>query len=194
MRFRELDLGGTVVHKLTSPSISYLLLVAGLLLIVFELYMASIGLAGLAGALALVGAAVGLSHLPVAGWALALISLGVFGFTATSRPAGGRGGRRPEPRRCGRFAGPLGGSAPEPALVGDGGVLRGSWCSCAWHDRALRSRFSRRSSSGRSGGSGGRGDGYLGPEGWSRRRGALALGPRATARRLGEASGCRFEA
>ncbi len=81
VRFRELDLGGTVVHKLTSPSISYLLLVAGLLLIVFELYMASIGLAGLAGALALVGAAVGLSHLPVAGWALALISLGVFGFT-----------------------------------------------------------------------------------------------------------------
>lgn len=81
VRFRRLDLGGTVVHKLTSPSIGYLLLVAGLLLIVFELYMASIGLAGLAGALALVGAAVGLSHLPVVPWALALVGLSVFGFT-----------------------------------------------------------------------------------------------------------------
>jgi len=81
VRFRRLDLGGTVVHKLTSPSIGYLLLVAGLLLIVFEFYMASIGLAGLAGALALVGAAVGMSHLPVVGWALALVALGVYGFT-----------------------------------------------------------------------------------------------------------------
>ena len=51
VRFNRLDLGGQVLHRLISPSIAYFLFVAGLALIVFEFYTASIGLAGLVGAI-----------------------------------------------------------------------------------------------------------------------------------------------
>jgi membrane-bound serine protease (ClpP class) len=78
--FRKLDLAGQAVHTLTSPSIAYLLLVVGLALIVFEFFTISVGLAGGTGAVALVGAFVGFSHLPVTGWALALVFVAMFGF------------------------------------------------------------------------------------------------------------------
>ena len=52
--------------RLISPSIAYFLIVVGLALIVFEFFTAAIGLAGLVGALCVVGAFVGFSHLPVA--------------------------------------------------------------------------------------------------------------------------------
>jgi membrane-bound serine protease (ClpP class) len=80
IRFRKLDLPGQAIHTLTSPSIAYLLLVAGLALIIFEFFTISIGLAGGAGAVALIGAFVGLSHLPITGWALLLILLAMFGY------------------------------------------------------------------------------------------------------------------
>lgn len=80
IRFRKLDLTGQVVHTLTSPSIAYLLLVAGLSLIVFEFFTISIGLAGGAGAVALIGAFVGFSHLPVHWWAVVLVLLALFGY------------------------------------------------------------------------------------------------------------------
>ena len=54
----------------------------------FEFYTASIGLAGLVGALCLIGAFVGFSHLPVHWWALALLFLSMFGF-AVDVQAGG---------------------------------------------------------------------------------------------------------
>ena len=60
IRFRKLDLVGQAIHTLTSPSIAYLLLVVGLALIVFEFFTISVGLAGGAGAIALIGAFVGL--------------------------------------------------------------------------------------------------------------------------------------
>lgn len=78
--FRKLDLAGQAVHTLTSPSIAYLLLVVGLALIIFEFFTISIGLAGGTGAIALVGAFVGFSHLPVTWWAVALIFLAMFGY------------------------------------------------------------------------------------------------------------------
>lgn len=78
--FRKLDLVGQAVHTLTSPSIAYFLLVVGLALIVFEFFTISVGLAGGAGAAALVGAFVGFSHLPVTWWALVLVFLAMFGF------------------------------------------------------------------------------------------------------------------
>ena len=81
IRFDRLSLDGQVLHTLTSPSIAYLLFVAGLALVVFEFYTAGIGLAGLAGAAAIVGALVGFSHLPVKWWALALLMLAVFGYS-----------------------------------------------------------------------------------------------------------------
>ncbi len=80
IRFRKLDLVGQAIHTLTSPSIAYLLLVIGLALIVFEFFTISVGLAGGAGAIGLIGAFVGLSHLPVTWWALGLILIAMFGY------------------------------------------------------------------------------------------------------------------
>jgi membrane-bound serine protease (ClpP class) len=80
IRFRKLDLAGQAVHTLTSPSIAYLLLVVGLALIVFEFFTISIGLAGGAGAIGLIGAFVGFSHLPVHWWALGLIFVAMIGY------------------------------------------------------------------------------------------------------------------
>lgn len=80
IRFRKLDLVGQAIHTLTSPSIAYLLLVIGLALIVFEFFTISVGLAGGAGAIGLIGAFVGFSHLPVTWWALGLILVAMFGY------------------------------------------------------------------------------------------------------------------
>lgn len=78
--FRKLDLAGQAIHTLTSPSIAYLLLVVGLALIVFEFFTISVGLAGGAGAIGLIGAFVGFSHLPVTWWALGLILIAMVGY------------------------------------------------------------------------------------------------------------------
>jgi membrane-bound serine protease (ClpP class) len=88
--FTRLDLGNSLLHRLVNPSIAYFLIVAGLALIVFEFYTASVGLAGVVGALCLVGAFVGFSHLPVHWWALGLLFLSLFGF-AIDVQAGGLG-------------------------------------------------------------------------------------------------------
>ena len=80
IRFRKLDLANQAVHTLTSPSIAYLLLVVGLALIIFEFFTISVGLAGGVGALALIGAFVGFSHLPVTWWALGLILIAMVGY------------------------------------------------------------------------------------------------------------------
>jgi membrane-bound serine protease (ClpP class) len=88
--FNRLGLGASLLHRLISPSIAYLLIVAGLALMVFEFYTASIGLAGLVGALCVIGAFVGFSHLPVHWWALGLLFLSVLGFTIDVQ-AGGLG-------------------------------------------------------------------------------------------------------
>src|SRR5437879_3232867 len=90
VRFGRLDIANQLLHTLISPSIAYLLFLAGLALMVFEFYTCGIGLAGLAGAAALIGALVGFSHLPVAWWAAALLMLAVFGF-AVDVQAGGLG-------------------------------------------------------------------------------------------------------
>jgi membrane-bound serine protease (ClpP class) len=81
VRFRRLGLDGQILHRLISPSIAYFLLVAGLALLVFEFYTAGVGLAGLVGALCVVGAFVGFSHLPVHWWAFALLLFATFGFS-----------------------------------------------------------------------------------------------------------------
>ena len=75
-----MGLGEQLSHALTSPSIAYLLLVAGFALIVFEFFAASIGIAGVVGALCLVAAFTGFGHLPMHWLAVALIAFGVFGF------------------------------------------------------------------------------------------------------------------
>lgn len=88
--FAGLSLDGRALHTLISPSVAYMLFVFGLALMIFEFYTAAIGLAGLTGAIALVGALVGFSHLPVHWWAAGLLMLGLFGF-AVDVQAGGLG-------------------------------------------------------------------------------------------------------
>jgi membrane-bound serine protease (ClpP class) len=78
--FLKLGTFASVQHSLTSPSVVFLLLIVGLSLMVFEFFTIGIGLAGLVGAAAVVGALFGCSHLPVNGWALGLLFLSTFGF------------------------------------------------------------------------------------------------------------------
>jgi membrane-bound serine protease (ClpP class) len=79
-RFLSPGLTDQVTHTLNQPGIAYLLFTIGLALILFEFFTAGIGLAGLVGAFALVGAFVGFSHLPVRDWAVALIVLSVVAY------------------------------------------------------------------------------------------------------------------
>jgi membrane-bound serine protease (ClpP class) len=88
--FDGMGLGAQVQHGLIRPSVAYFLFVAGLALIVFEFFAISIGLVGLAGAIATVGACYGFSHLPVHWWAVALLVFGVLGLSIDVQ-AGGLG-------------------------------------------------------------------------------------------------------
>jgi membrane-bound serine protease (ClpP class) len=88
--FRKLDLTQQLAHTLGAPWVAYFLFVVGLALMVLEFYTASVGIAGAVGALALVGACFGFSHLPVAPWAIALLVFGMFGL-AIDLQAGGLG-------------------------------------------------------------------------------------------------------
>jgi len=80
VRFIKPGTWENVQHSLTSPSVVFLLLIVGLGLMVFEFFTVGIGLAGVTGALAVVGALYGGSHLPVNWWALGLLVLSTFGF------------------------------------------------------------------------------------------------------------------
>jgi len=80
VHFRKLGLGAQIAHTLDSPWVAYFLFVTGLALIVFEFFSVGVGVAGFVGAVALIGACFGFSHLPVEWWALALLMFGVFGM------------------------------------------------------------------------------------------------------------------
>lgn len=88
LRFNKLTIQGQVLHTLNAPWVPYFLFVAGIALIVFELYAASVGAAAVVGAIAVVCAFTGFSHLPVAWWALALIGIGLFGLTVDLQAGG----------------------------------------------------------------------------------------------------------
>lgn len=80
VRFHKLDLQQQLAHTLNTPWLAYFFFVAGLALIVFEFFTAGVGVAGAVGGLALLGAAFGFSHLPIAPWAVALLMLGILGL------------------------------------------------------------------------------------------------------------------
>jgi membrane-bound serine protease (ClpP class) len=90
VRFRKLSLTGQLQHTLDAPWVAYFLFVTGGALIAFEFFTISIGLAGLTGAIALIGACYGFSHLPVHWWALGLLALALVGFSIDVQ-AGGLG-------------------------------------------------------------------------------------------------------
>ncbi len=79
--FSALPVQDELFHTVGSPPAAYLLFVIGLALIVFELYTAGVGVAGLVGAGSFVLGCYGLSVLPTRPIGVALLVLAIFGFT-----------------------------------------------------------------------------------------------------------------
>jgi membrane-bound serine protease (ClpP class) len=79
-RFSQLSLGGQLMHTVSSPPVAYLLFVIGLALILFELFTAGVGVAGLVGAGCLVLGCYGLAALPTNPVGVALILFAMVGY------------------------------------------------------------------------------------------------------------------
>jgi membrane-bound serine protease (ClpP class) len=79
-RFSKLPLTGRLLHTVSSPPVAYLLFVIGLALILFELYTAGVGVAGLVGAGALVLGSYGLAALPTEPAAVACLLVAMVGY------------------------------------------------------------------------------------------------------------------
>ncbi|HEX2028123.1 MAG TPA: NfeD family protein [Nitriliruptorales bacterium] len=77
VRLHELGPLRRTLHATLTPSLAYLLVVASLLLLLFELFQPGFGVAGVAGLLLLPLTVYGLIVLPVAWWALALLVVGL---------------------------------------------------------------------------------------------------------------------
>jgi membrane-bound serine protease (ClpP class) len=69
-----------IFHTVASPAITYLLLLLGLALLVFEFFTAGVGIAGVVGAGALMLTFTGLAALPVRWWAVGLIIVSMVAF------------------------------------------------------------------------------------------------------------------
>jgi len=80
IRFGQLSLLSQLFHTVASPAVAYLLLAVGLALIVFELFTAGVGVAGVVGAGSFILAGYGLGVLPIRLWAVALIGLSMVAF------------------------------------------------------------------------------------------------------------------
>jgi membrane-bound serine protease (ClpP class) len=80
VQFGQLSLVDQLMHTVASPAVAYLLLAVGLALIIFELFTAGVGVAGVVGAGSFVLACYGLAVLPVRWWALTLIVLSMVAF------------------------------------------------------------------------------------------------------------------
>ena len=88
IRFHSPGLLTRVLHAITDPTIAYLLLVLGFWALVFELAQPGIGVAGVAGAVALLMAFYALAVLPVSIAGLLLLLLGLVFFTIDVFTAG----------------------------------------------------------------------------------------------------------
>jgi membrane-bound serine protease (ClpP class) len=80
VRFFKLGFVPRLFHTVASSPVTYLLLVIGLSLLIFEFFTAGIGVAGLVGAVCSLLACFGLAVLPIRGLALAAIILGMVAF------------------------------------------------------------------------------------------------------------------
>lgn len=80
VRFAKLGLVDQLFHTVASPAVTYLLLLIGLALLIFEFFTAGVGIAGVVGATSVVLACTGLATLPARGWAVALILLAMLAF------------------------------------------------------------------------------------------------------------------
>ncbi len=73
VRFGQLGLVDQLFHTVASPAAAYLLLIIGGCLLVFELFTAGVGVAGMVGVGSLVLSAYGLAVLPTNTWALVVL-------------------------------------------------------------------------------------------------------------------------
>ena len=80
VRFAKLGLVDQLFHTVASPAVTYLLLLIGLALLVFEFFTAGIGIAGVVGASCVVLACTGLATLPARGWAIGLLVAAMVAF------------------------------------------------------------------------------------------------------------------
>lgn len=90
VRFDNLTLGRKVLHGLANPALAYVLLVAGLLALAFELFQPGFGVAGVSGVVLAGLGLYGIVVLPVVWWALALLLAGL-GLLAADLAIGGLG-------------------------------------------------------------------------------------------------------
>ncbi len=81
VQFGGLGIVGQLMHTVASPAVAYLLFVIGLALLLFELFTAGVGIAGMVGAGSLILGCYGLSVLPTrpAGAALLLFAMFAYG-------------------------------------------------------------------------------------------------------------------
>ena len=79
-RFVTLPLIEQQFHTFASPPVAYLMFIIGLGLLVFELYTAGVGVAGVLGAGCLLAGAYGLAVLDARWWAIALLVIAFVGF------------------------------------------------------------------------------------------------------------------
>jgi len=80
VRFGQLSLVAQLMHTVASPAVAYLLFIVGMALIVFELFTAGVGVAGVVGAGSLVLACYGLAVLPTTPWGVALLVASMIAF------------------------------------------------------------------------------------------------------------------
>jgi membrane-bound serine protease (ClpP class) len=78
--FGGLSLTGQLMHTVASPAVAYLLFVIGLGLLLFELFTAGVGIAGMVGAASLVLGCYGLAVLPTRPLGVALLLFAMFGY------------------------------------------------------------------------------------------------------------------
>jgi membrane-bound serine protease (ClpP class) len=80
VRFSSIDIVGQLMHTVSSPPVAYLLFVVGLALLLFELYTAGVGVAGVTGALFLLLGCYGLAALPTRPIGVALLLFSMFAY------------------------------------------------------------------------------------------------------------------
>jgi membrane-bound serine protease (ClpP class) len=78
--FAGLPLIDQLAHTVASPPTAYLLFVIGMALLLFELFTAGVGVAGVVGATFFLMGSYGLAVLPANAWAVALLVVAMFGF------------------------------------------------------------------------------------------------------------------
>ena len=78
--FTKLPILGQLMHTVASPAVAYLLFVIGLALLLFELFTAGVGVAGVVGAGSVILGCYGLASLPTRPVAVALLLIAMFGY------------------------------------------------------------------------------------------------------------------